>query len=193
MTEDIADQDTVRFTGLPERIAIADGVVLRPFTVDDVPNLVAAVNASLESLRPWMPWAQDEVTIEVQRDWQRGSAEQWREGVDFTYGIFGPGDEVLGGCGFHVRNGPGVLEIGYWLRSDQQGRGLMTQVAGRLTEVALAVEGCTRVEIHTDPANVRSAAVPQRLGYELAGLRDAEVLAPAHTGKHQIWVFPEAG
>ncbi|HEU5033598.1 MAG TPA: GNAT family N-acetyltransferase [Mycobacteriales bacterium] len=184
MTEDVS------FTGVPERIEVAD-VIVRRFTPADLPALVAAVNVSLEELRPWMAWAQSPATVDdyEERDWIGEGDRQWRAGTGFNYGIFATSGEFLGGVGFHVRNGPGVLEIGYWLRSDQQGRGLMTAVAGALTQAATTVPDVTRVEIHCDPANHRSAAIPQRLGYELREVREVPQEAPGQTGKLQIWAI----
>jgi RimJ/RimL family protein N-acetyltransferase len=186
------DAETVTFHGLPERVEVTDDITLRRLTDDDIPALVDAVNASLVSLSPWMEWAQQPLNVDDQMDWHRASTQAWDDGIAFNWGVFsGDGvsaaDELVGGAGYHVRNGPGVLEIGYWLRADQQGRGVMTRVAQALTDVARGVDGVTRVEIHVDPANIRSSAIPRRLGYALVEVRDVERLAPAHTGKHEIW------
>ena len=57
---------------LPERIELDDGVVIRTYTAEDIPHLVDVVNDNLDHLRPWMPWAQEPVTIEAQTAWWRG-------------------------------------------------------------------------------------------------------------------------
>jgi RimJ/RimL family protein N-acetyltransferase len=183
----LMDAETVRFRGVPEQVEVDDELVLRRLTDDDLPALVASVNASLASLSPWMEWAQQPLTVDAQREWHRGSRDMWDDGTAFNYGVFTRDGDLIGAAGFHVRNGPGVLEIGYWLRTDQEGRGVMTRVSQAMTDVARGVEGVTCVEIHVDPDNVRSSAIPRRLGYTLVELRDAERLAPAHTGKHEIW------
>lgn len=187
--------EEARFHGIPEQVDVGDGITLRRYREDDVAPLVAATNATLDSLRPWMPWAQQPVTVEGQLEWFRETTRAWDDGVGFHYGVFAADGELIGGAGFHVRNGPGVLEIGYWLGRAHEGRGIMTRVTRRLTEVAADVEGVSRVEIHCDPDNLRSAAIPERLGYRLVELRDAEVTAPGQTGKLQVWAVdvPPAG
>jgi len=180
--------DEIRFFGVPERLELDDGVVVRRYVEDDIPGLVDVVNANLDHLAPWMPWAQAPVTVESQREFFRDSEKQWDDGTNFVYGIFAPAGRVIGGTGFHVRNGPGALEIGYWLAADAVGRGLMTRVADALTKAAATVPGVTRVEIHCDEANVRSAAIPKRLGYALARVEDREIAAPGESGRHLIWV-----
>jgi RimJ/RimL family protein N-acetyltransferase len=185
----MADEE-VRFFGVPERLELDDGVVVRRYVEADIPALVDVINASIDHLAPWMPWAQEPVTIDAQMQFYRDTDKQWNEGTNFVYGVFDPDGHVLGGTGFHVRNGPGVLEIGYWLAPGSVGRGLMTRVADALTKAAAAVPGVRRVEIHCDAANARSSAIPKRLGYALARVEDREVVAPGESGRHLIWVMP---
>jgi RimJ/RimL family protein N-acetyltransferase len=164
--------DEVRFFGVPHRLTLDDGFVIRRYDEDDMPAVVDVVNANLEHLSPWMPWAQEPMTLDGQLTFLRETDKQWDEGTNFVYGIFDPTGRVVGGTGFHVRNGAGVLEIGYWLARDAGGKGLMT-----------------RVEIHCDADNVRSAAIPKRLGYSLVRVDEREVAAPAETGKLLIFAL----
>ena len=182
-------EDEVRFFGVPERLVLDDGVVIRRYVEDDMPQVVDVVNASLDHLAPWMPWAQEPMTLESQLNFFRETDKQWDEGTNFVYGVFDPIGHVVGGTGFHVRNGPGVLEIGYWLARDVEGKGLMTRVVDSLTKAAVTVDGVTRVEIHCDADNTRSAAIPKRLGYSLVRVEDREILAPAESGRHLIWAI----
>ena len=65
--------------------------------------------------------------------------------------------------------------IGYWLAEDRQGRGTMTEAVRALTTHAFDVWRLNRVEIRVAVGNVRSAAVPRRLGFTEEGvLRQAE-------------------
>jgi len=182
-------EQEVRFFGVPERLTLDDGVVIRRYVEDDIAPLVDVVNANLDHLKPWMPWAQETMTLDSQMTFFQESSQQWDEGSNFVYGIFEPTGRVVGGTGFHVRNGPGVLEIGYWLTKDAEGKGLMTRVVDTLTKAAVSVEGVTRVEIHCDADNSRSAAIPKRLGYSLVRVEPREILAPGECGKHLIWAI----
>jgi RimJ/RimL family protein N-acetyltransferase len=88
--------------------------------------------------------------------------------------------------------GAGALELGYWLRSDYSGRGIATACAAALTSAALALPGVSRVEIHCDEANVRSASLARRLGYQLVRIEDDEIAAPGETGRNMIWTYSGA-
>ena len=99
-------------------------------------------------------------------------------------------DTLVGGAGLHRGVDPFALNIGYWTRSDRTGRGYATAAARALTEVAFTlIPGVQRVEIHMDKANVVSAAVPRKLGYQLDHEEVRRVEAPGHTGHGFVWVL----
>jgi RimJ/RimL family protein N-acetyltransferase len=134
----------------------------------DASRVKESVDASLEHLRPWMPWAMAEPTdLSARIQWLRKSRGEFDLGTDFTYGIFDRDETmVIGGTGLHTRLGPQAREIGYWIRMDRAGQGLATEVAAALTRVAFEIDEVTRVEIRCDPRNTRSAAIPRKLGYQ---------------------------
>ena len=57
-------------------------------------------------------------------------------------------------------------EIGYWLRTNALGHGYMSEAVEALTDEIFNVLPVSTVTIICDPLNVRSAAVPERLGFE---------------------------
>jgi RimJ/RimL family protein N-acetyltransferase len=154
------------FSTPPYRIETAR-TVLRCWEPADAPLLKAAIDASLDHLRPWMPWAMSEpedVSMKVMR------IRRWRAQFDFdkdyTYGIFNEDESaVLGGTGLHTRPAKNAFEIGYWIHANHVNRGLATEISAALTRVAFTLPQIDRVEIHCDPANVRSASVPRKLGF----------------------------
>lgn len=173
----------------PEVLDVA-GVQLRRHRVDDADAIAEAVAASLAELRPWMTWASDEAADpDVQRCRLEDVVPHWDDGTDFSYLIVAS-NQVIGSIGLHARVGPEALEIGYWLRTDFTGRGIATACTGELTSAALALDQTSRVEIHCDEANSRSAAIPRRLGYRLDRIDDDEATAPNEIGRSMIWVYP---
>jgi len=168
----------------------AGAIVLRRWEPEDAPLLVAAVTESLEHLRPWMPWIAKEPQSVEQR---RQMIIAWRDGGEASYGMFDEdGRRVVGGCGLHARIGPAALEIGYWVHVAHVGKGHATAAARALTSAAFAVDGIERVEIHCDETNRASAAVPAKLGFELARVEDRDPEAPGESGRHLIWLLERA-
>jgi RimJ/RimL family protein N-acetyltransferase len=142
-------------------------LVLRAWNPADAPALMAAKNASKEHLLPWMPWAQYEPTdLETNLALIRAWRAQFDTDQDYVYGIFDrENSAVLGGTGLHARIGKNSREIGYWVRVEAVNRGIATETAAALTKVGFEIMGLDRMEIHCDVRNVRSAAVPRKLGY----------------------------
>jgi len=141
--------------------------VIRCWDPHDAPLLSEAITASVEHLKPWMPWAYNEPEeLQAKIERLRLFRSRFDLGEDFVYGIFDREEkQVLGGTGLHTRVGEGAREIGYWIRAGFINQGLATETSAALVRVAFEVDGVHRVEIHCDPENVRSAAVPRKLGF----------------------------
>jgi RimJ/RimL family protein N-acetyltransferase len=146
---------------------ITPRLLLRCWNPADATLLKEAIDTSLDHLRPWMPWAADEPQeLPAKVQLLRSFRGRFDLDTDYVYGIFNlEQTQVLGGAGLHTRIGPGALEIGYWIRASQINQGLATETAAALTRVAFEIHQVHRLEIHCDPANTRSAAVPRKLGY----------------------------
>jgi ribosomal-protein-serine acetyltransferase len=57
------------------------------------------------------------------------------------------------------------FEIGYWLRASAHGQGFCAEATRLLAVAAFETLGAARVEVRCDSANVKSANVPRRLGF----------------------------
>jgi RimJ/RimL family protein N-acetyltransferase len=161
---------------MPEPVAFpetlkTERLLLRPPTVDDAPALMNLVNANLEHLRPWMPWAQSPRTLEGQTETCLQTQQRFLKSEDLMYLIFS-GPQLIGACGLHrIDWSVPVGDIGYWIAEDAQGHGYATEVAQVLSELALRPAGAgglgfRRLEIRCDARNLRSAAVAVKLGFE---------------------------
>ncbi len=146
---------------------VTERLVIRCWNPTDAAALKEAIDASLDHLRPWMPWAHAEPqTLEEKVTLLRRFRGNFDLGEDFIYGIFAADESrVLGGTGLHTRPGPHAREIGYWIRADAEGRGYVTEAVAALTRVGFELEGLERIVIRVDPENTRSVAVPSRVGY----------------------------
>lgn len=179
----------VASTELPQRIDVGDLLVRRWADPGDLLPRLEAVNASFDLIHPWMEWLAEPATVESQRTFGDAAAVSWPAADgSCNYGIFDAEGAVLGGIGVHARSTAQVREIGYWCHAAHTGRGIITRCAAALTDLALALPGVEQVEIRCDEANVRSAAIPRRLGYRLARTEPRAIEAPAESGITQVWV-----
>lgn len=146
--------------------------------------LTAAVSGSLAHLSPFLIWATNGYTDDDSAEFLRRTANSWESGEAYEYALR-LGSAVAGGIGVMRRDGG--VEIGYWLALGFVGRGLMTRAVTLLTEEAFRL-GAGYVEIKHDERNVRSGAVPARLGFTKVRTEPAEKpLAPSCTGTNHVW------
>lgn len=156
--------------------------MLRRWHLDDAPLLLEAIAASQSDLMRWTPWVIPTpfgATTLIER--LTRFRDQFDAGESFIYGIFDAlGTRVLGGAGLYGRVGPDALEVGYWIRSDQSGRGLATRAASELTRTAFDTCQVQRVELRCDPSHEASLAIARKLGFqfrEVLGLEDGAELS----------------
>ena len=152
-------------------------LVVRCYNPSDADLLAKSIAESLEHLRPWMAWANGDPEPLDER-FKR--LKHWRGnfdlGQDFAYGIFNAEEtELLGSTGLHTRLGERELEIGYWIHKDYVKQGLVTESTAALIKVAFEIIQVHRIEIHCDPRNIASAAVPRKLGFTHEGTLHAKI------------------
>jgi ribosomal-protein-serine acetyltransferase len=168
-------------------------VCQRPEPGDDQ-DLYEAVMVSMDHLGPWMPWASGYTPRMAAEFVERHGGQADQTSVDdAAYLIRDRRGRLLGVCGLHARLGEHRLEIGYWVDVRHTRRGVATLASAALTELAMAIPDLTVVEIHHDQANVASAAIPAKLGYEhVATCRDTPD-APGEIGIEWQWRMSRAG
>jgi ribosomal-protein-serine acetyltransferase len=177
---------------IPETIH-AGPITLQRWTVDRADDLDQAINESLPELIPFLPWATADHDFDGTVDYLERSKAEWDRGENFNYGILTPDGDVVGSCGLMSRQGPGVLEIGYWVHSAHTGKGYATSATQALTEAGLLQPGIDRVEIHHDIDNPASGRIAAKAGFRGAGSIEVDKKAPSDSGIHLVWVCPRAG
>jgi RimJ/RimL family protein N-acetyltransferase len=157
----------------PYRIE-TERLVLRCYEPRDAPMVKEGIDSSLDHLRPWMPWTENEPqTLEEKTALLKSFRALFDTGDSFVMGIFSADEsQYLGGTGLHPRQGPGGLEIGYFIRASATRQGYVSESSAALTRVGFEICEADRIEIRIDPENEASLGVPRKLGYiEEATLR----------------------
>ncbi|MBC6450626.1 GNAT family N-acetyltransferase [Actinokineospora sp. HBU206404] len=148
----------------PSPMLTGDVVVLRRLRPDEVEALVRVVEEAVPHLRPWMAWAAGEFDPDSVREHVAETEAKWEAGTEFTYAIT-VGGKIAGRIGLMSRVGEGGLEIGYWLHPAHVGIGAATESTSLLVKAAFELPGIEFVDIVHDTANVRSEAIPRKLGF----------------------------
>lgn len=110
-------------------------------------------------------------SAEVTRDFTLWTKKLFAEKGDLHCHIFYDG-QPAGMIGLHHQH-QGTLrfwEIGYWLAEEFTGKGIITRAAKTMTDYVFTELNSERVIIRTSTTNDKSAAVAERLGYQLEGI-----------------------
>jgi ribosomal-protein-serine acetyltransferase len=156
------------------RIRASDDLDLRLLDGGDAAELHALVESNRAHLSEWMPWAADQ-TFERTARYIRSGLDRHADNQGFEMGLVVDG-RIVGAAG--IANVDWIARsanIGYWLDEHHQGRGLMTSAVRALIDHAFREMGLHRMEIRATEGNLRSRAIPERLGFTEEGLlREAE-------------------
>ncbi|RSK29346.1 N-acetyltransferase [Bacillus sp. HMF5848] len=138
-----------------------------------------AITASLSELKPWMPFAQNEQSMEDVEKNIREAHIDFIKREDLRLLIFlKDTNQLVASSGLHridwdVRR----FEIGYWIDSRFSGHGYITEAVKGIENFAITELNARRLEIRCEPENVKSRAVAERLGYSLEGILRKDALS----------------
>jgi RimJ/RimL family protein N-acetyltransferase len=151
-------------------------LILRCPMPGDGPVANEAERESIQDLRPWMPWARPDKSVDESEAYCRRMHARYllREELAmfiFERDVLGREGRLIGGTGLHridwdLRS----FEIGYWRRRGCGGRGHATEAVRALARFAFDKLAARRVEIRTDDANRLSWRVAERAGFTLEAL-----------------------
>jgi len=137
-----------------------------------------------------MPWAHEDQSLQDRIELLRRFRGEFDLGKDFIYGIFSPDEtRLIGGTGLHTRQGRHIREVGYWIRVEDIHRGYASEVAAALVKVAFEIDRVQRVEIHCDPDNRASVAIPARLDFTSEGILRNQSVFLDQPRDTQIWAL----
>lgn len=152
-------------------------VLLMPVDVGDGPELWEAVDGSRWHLERWLPWVPFNATPEASLRYAEASALDWDAGRAVRFAIRDRTTRALLGvvgldaC-IHLHRS---CELGYWLRLEATGRGLMTEAAKACVDFAFGRMGIHRIRCAAATDNAPSLRVISRLGFRFEGIaRQAE-------------------
>ena len=161
---------------LKTEFRIREDIILRTFRRDDAEAVFAAVHRNLDRLRPFMHWATTDYSTEMALAFIENNLAGIAEKNSFGFGIFRRG-AFVGSIGFvKIDWNARKTEIGYWIDGSEEGKGIISAACRVLVGYAFGELNFNRVEIRCAASNLRSAAIPERLGFQKEGvLRRSEM------------------
>jgi len=154
---------------------LGDGLELKTLELEHSELLFEAVDSCRPYLRQWLPWVDATLTPRDSVVFIESTRRQEEAQNGFQVGIWQ--DKSLVGCiGFHALNKANRrTSLGYWIREEAQGRGIVRRSVARLVDHAFDEFKMHRLEIRCGVDNIKSRAIPEKLGFKFEGIaRDAE-------------------
>lgn len=144
-------------------------LIIRPVKLGDEIEINAAIQRSLPILQRWMPWANDP-SLESTQTFVRKAVASWQSqsAIEFPMVVIHKKiNRIIAATGFNDRSIPVMpfYEIGYWIDTNYQGQGFVTEYVNALTRYALDALLAQRVQIDTHIENQKSMAVAKRCGF----------------------------
>jgi RimJ/RimL family protein N-acetyltransferase len=147
-------------------------LIIRCPELSDIPFDYQAIKESIKELKPWMPWATEDYTLETCEESIRGAIAKYLTKEDFRLLFFDKETgKLIGSSGLHrIDWRVPKFEIGYWCRTCETRKGYVTEVVRGLSKMCFEKLNAARVEIVCDDLNIKSAAVAERCGFTLEGV-----------------------
>jgi RimJ/RimL family protein N-acetyltransferase len=154
-------------------VELRDGnLVLRPWSEDDVPALVEACNDP--EITYWIPVIPRPYTEADALSFVRGESP----GVpEHSYAIT-VGDTLVGAIGMSLNSMKYKGAIGYWIARAVRARGVCTRALRLLARHGLEELALQRLELITDPDNLASQRVAEKVGFRREGVLRAHLRHP---------------
>ncbi|WP_318778690.1 GNAT family protein [Meiothermus sp.] len=148
---------------------------LRLLQLHHAEALFTLTDANRKHLRRWLGWVDDTTSPYDTLDFIRGALEGFARGEQLPLTVWYrkklAGTLTL----FDIKPRHRTAEIGYWLGTAFEGRGLITRGVEALINHAFFEMGLNRLKIRASTQNHKSRAIPERLGFTLEGILRQEI------------------
>lgn len=157
---------------------LRDGdLVVRPWSDDDVEPLVEACNDP--EIAKWIPVIPSPYTEADARAFISGTSRSVPEYTvpEHSFAITVDGS-LAGAIGMSVNSMNYRGRIGYWVAASARGRGLCTRALRLLSRWGLDELDLQRLDLITDPDNVASQRVAEKVGFRREGVLRSHLRHP---------------
>lgn len=153
------------------KIAVDQNIFLSTLRISEAGVLFDLINTNRTHLRAWLPWVDNNRTVEDSRKFIEKSQEKLNKNNGFDLGIYF-NEKLVGIIGInHFDALNQKVEIGYWLSENHQGKGIMTKSVKTLIKYIFQTLKMQRIQIDVALGNKKSTTIPDRLGFKKEGIQ----------------------
>jgi len=153
-------------TNVPRQTLVTARLRVEPVSTRRADELHDAVMASRNELRRWLHWADQ--SRNSTREFVRKAIKDWRNGAGYVFIVADDGC-AIGEASIGLPDYPGTGDLGYWIRTDRAGQGLMTEACAAVVEFGFKQLKLERIELRAGVQNLASCRVATKLGFRYEG------------------------
>lgn len=182
----------------PQRIAVSlslltqlvtPRLVMRPATLEDAAAHYEAARESMSEVGKWLSWCHSEMTLEESELWIKTCVDAWRNQEFYGFYLFErDGGRFVGCCTINeIDRFRRRANLGYWIRTSRQGRGIATEAVPIIAKFGFRELGLERLEIVAATGNLPSQRVAAKVGAQREGV--ARNRLRVHGVQHDAVIF----
>jgi ribosomal-protein-serine acetyltransferase len=168
--ERLPEGKTPRYNNLlmKDLIKINNELYLRKISLHDADEVFDIIDSDRDHLRTWLPFVDLTFNSKNTKEFVEQLSKPFSQELVFTICF---ADKITGLIGFkEIDKINKKLEIGYWITSKYQGKGLVSASCKVLIENAFKKMDMNRIQIKCGVGNIRSSNIPKRLGFTFEGI-----------------------
>jgi len=152
-------------------------VYLKRLVIDDAEKIFNLVNTERKYIGEYLDWVDNIKTIDDEMKYVKNQVNAANNMLGFDWCIYenntndflgyigtDPVTFELFKAGKFIDWENGIISFAYFLKQEANGNGYMTEVLGKLTNIAIEM-GFSRVEINSEVENIKSQNVAARCGF----------------------------
>lgn len=132
-------------------------------------EMFALTDRNRRHLRAWLPWLDSIQKPEDTKSFIQLQVKRFADGEAMHLSIFFK-NNLAGVLAYnkldHVN---GIGHLGYWLGEEYVGKGIMTKSVQEVIHLGFTSWPLQKIEIHCAVDNLKSRAIPERLGFQNEG------------------------
>ena len=152
------------------KIKVTNTLALELIDDQHAESLYQLVKLNRKHLREWLPWVDQMRTIEDFKKYINSSKLRYANHSEMGFVILF-NQVMIGRVGvYNIDLTNKTASIGYWLDKQWLGQGIITRCCTAIIEKCFNHLQLNRIEIRAATANVKSQAIPLRLGFKNEGI-----------------------
>lgn len=159
------------------KLSVDDSLYMELINHHHAHAIFEMVDANRPYLAQWLTFVDKMTTVGFAENFVKSCLQKNANGEEFAF-ILVDKEIIVGRIGIYkIDYQNKIAEIGYWIVEHAQGRGIITRACKVLTDYCFSTLLLNRIEIKCATENIKSQAIPIKLGFKQEGIiREGELL-----------------